>query len=176
MHETPHPSFPIWFAKKEKAICLLQTAWRFCSWCFCFACQVDVFCFACGRCEEMRRKILSSDAMLRLFSFKLPWRAPQRSLIFHVHTIHFINSPTQQRFTEYIAVEQSFWSRKHNCFLSLLTARTALSRSTKSASLSNRRPLSEASILLHTDPREKARRAACTALSISTCELKKRLN
>lgn len=55
------------------------------------------------------------------------------------------------------------------CSLRLLTASMALSRSTKSASLSSRRPLSEASILLHTEPREKARRAACTALSISAC-------
>lgn len=119
MHEAPHPSFPIWFEKKKKplGICLLQTAWRLCSWCFCFACQVDVFCFACGRCEEMRRKILSSDAMLWLFPFKLSWRAPQRSLIFHIHTIDFINSLTQQHFTEYIAVEGSFWSRNITAFL-----------------------------------------------------------
>lgn len=51
-----------------------------------------------------------------------------------------------------------------------LTARIALSLSTKSASLSKRWPLSDASILLQTEPREKARRAALTALSVSTCQ------
>lgn len=54
--------------------------------------------------------------------------------------------------------------------LASLTARIALSLSTKSASLSKRWPLSDASILLHTEPREKARRAALTALSASTCQ------
>lgn len=51
-----------------------------------------------------------------------------------------------------------------------LTARIALSLSTKSANLSKRWPLSEASILLQTEPREKASRAALTALSVSTWE------
>lgn len=55
-----------------------------------------------------------------------------------------------------------------------LTARIVLSLSTKSASLSRRWPLSEASILLQTEPREKASRAALTALSVSTWEEERR--
>lgn len=50
-----------------------------------------------------------------------------------------------------------------------LTARQTLSLSTRSASLDSRRPLSDASIFRQTEPIEKARRAACTALSTSAC-------
>lgn len=57
-----------------------------------------------------------------------------------------------------------------------LTARIALSLSTRSASLSKRWPLSDASILLQTEPREKARRAALTALSVSACQDRRRKN
>jgi hypothetical protein len=47
------------------------------------------------------------------------------------------------------------------------TAKNIASRSIKSANLCSRHPRADASILRHTEPIRKARRAAATALSIS---------
>jgi hypothetical protein len=57
--------------------------------------------------------------------------------------------------------------------LTILTASSRRSLSSKSASLKSRHPLSEASIVRHGEPVWKACLAAFTALSTSACKLQR---